>query len=758
MTETSLRSLDSRFRLAAAGGLLAVAILNCSLYANLSGFVTDPADFRFFPPFRVGWDANMNDHLGAEYYSIATAVVSGRGYADPFRDTTGPTAWMPPLLPALLAGLQWVSGGDIETVTRMVICLQVATLIGTGLLVLTLAGQTTGRVGLAAALFLAAVVYQFRLCFQVTHDCWLVLLAVDLLIVGIVWGRPLRSCLAAVGWGGFGGLCALTSPVTGLTWGVLSLTQGLGRSQRAPLAVAALAAGLTITPWVARNYYVFDRLIPVKSNLAFELYQSQCLEPAGVLRFSTGLAHPYHTISPEHQKYKQLGEMAYLDGKRDLFWQAVRSDPLSFAGRVANRFLAATLVYTPFNPEQEAERPLLTWLSRSAHPLPFLAVLVLLFTARRHPWAPAQGFAVIVYLVYLLPYVVVSYYERYLFPLLTVQVLLVVWAVDRAIQFWDTRRPAKQKFHQERSVPMPIAVLSSGKSGRGGFTLLELLVVIAIIAVLVGLLLPAVQKVRDAAARVQCQNQLKQVGLALHQFHDAHRVFPSNGGWDGKQTIAAATGGSFTPSTLDFTTNQTHRWGVGDPKRSPQDQTGSWAYSLLPYVEQHASYSRPDWTGAVKVFICPARRAAEAHQVVAGDAYGQYDGGGWTWGKTDYAANLLAFFNRPECRAMASFADGLSSTILVGEKAFDPTVEQRQSWYWDEPFFLGGSKGTARGGLAIIHDGPGIPYKENWGSSHPAGAHLLFGDAAVRPITSTIDLIVFSSLLTPSGGEVVSPP
>jgi prepilin-type N-terminal cleavage/methylation domain-containing protein/prepilin-type processing-associated H-X9-DG protein len=298
------------------------------------------------------------------------------------------------------------------------------------------------------------------------------------------------------------------------------------------------------------------------------------------------------------------------------------------------------------------------------------------------------------------------------------------------------------------------------KLWRKAFTLIELLVVIAIIAILIGLLFPAVQKVREAAARTSCSNNLKQLGLALHQFHDSYGLFPSNGGWDGKQTILATDGMPFTPQTLDHTTGQTYQWGTGDPKLSPRDQTGSWAFAILPYVEQEPMFRERAWSYAVNAYICPARRTATAQPVVAFDDYGQYWGGGWDWGKTDYAVNLFAFDNRPFCRKMSSFIDGLSNTILLGEKAFNPQVDQPLTWYWDEPFFIGGSKGTSRGGFGLLHDGADIlyHYKENWGSPHPGGVQFLFGDGAVRTLDRTLDQATFSALLTPDGGEPVNLP
>src|SRR6202043_1550394 len=118
------------------------------------------------------------------------------------------------------------------------------------------------------------------------------------------------------------------------------------------------------------------------------------------------------------------------------------------------------------------------------------------------------------------------------------------------------------------------------------------------------------------------------------------------------------------------------------------------------------------------------------HTVVLQDGNGIYSSGGWAWGRTDYAVNLNAFDNRPVCYPMSRFRNGLSNTVLVGEKAYDVEV-QRLSWFYDESFFLGGSKGTSRGAPGLSHDGPGINYKDNWGSPHSGGVNFVYGDGSV---------------------------
>jgi prepilin-type processing-associated H-X9-DG protein len=201
----------------------------------------------------------------------------------------------------------------------------------------------------------------------------------------------------------------------------------------------------------------------------------------------------------------------------------------------------------------------------------------------------------------------------------------------------------------------------------------------------------------------------------------------------------------------------TYYWGVGDPHRIGSDQTGSWAFAILPYIEQESLYDTQTWTFPVKLYSCPSRRPAIA-QLAVNDDRGVYNGGGWLWGKTDYAANALVCPNRPGgCLNLLNITDGTSHTLLVGEKAMDSNYYTTGTWYWDEPFFLGGSDSTIRSGNVVMPDQPGTYYqiRKNWGSAHPAGAQFVFADGSVHTIPYATSPTVVAALLTPNGNEIV---
>ena len=320
---------------------------------------------------------------------------------------------------------------------------------------------------------------------------------------------------------------------------------------------------------------------------------------------------------------------------------------------------------------------------------------------------------------------------------------------------------------------------------RAGFTLIELLVVIAIIAVLIGLLLPAVQKVREAATRSQSQNNLKQIVLAFHGAHDAHACLPQNGG---NITVAPynETGrlGAASPGT-----------GVGDPTQGLGDQTGCWAYAILPFVEQSAAFNAgvPTTPGpggqnaALKVFICPGRRAALPTNLVFptaplnayNAAFAPYN----PWSRTDYALNAVLIkpflksspttstvnyvtANSPAAdpdindikrqrhtkKTFLSVTDGTSNTIAVGIKGMNTTDYQSGTFFYDEPIFFGGEFGTTRNGTKVVKDSPTLATDGTcWGSAFSGGTIFAFLDGGVRSIP--FGYSAFGPLLTPSGGE-----
>jgi prepilin-type processing-associated H-X9-DG protein len=170
-------------------------------------------------------------------------------------------------------------------------------------------------------------------------------------------------------------------------------------------------------------------------------------------------------------------------------------------------------------------------------------------------------------------------------------------------------------------------------------------------------------------------------------------------------------------------------------------------------MEQEAIYRGQSWTTPFAMYMCPSRRHVDAQTAPANDQYATYLTGGWEWGKIDYAANALVIPNRPRVMSLVQITDGASNTILIGEKAMDRSNYDTGTWFWDEPFFIGGAGGTERSGTLILKDDRGIKFPYNWGSPHTGGAQFVFADGSVHTLSYSMPQNAVKALLTPAGGE-----
>ncbi|HWL07535.1 MAG TPA: DUF1559 domain-containing protein [Planctomicrobium sp.] len=295
------------------------------------------------------------------------------------------------------------------------------------------------------------------------------------------------------------------------------------------------------------------------------------------------------------------------------------------------------------------------------------------------------------------------------------------------------------------------------------FTLIELLVVIAIIAILVALLLPAVQQAREAARRSSCKNNFKQVGLALHNYHDTHRVFPMGSGLGGGSCVPR-----FTPPT------------------GAAPHVLSWGVHILPFLEQSTRYSNVNFNtvlttsgisnfdpstalGPISTFLCPSNPQSAA--LIGGltgnapdglvprtDIGGVADSVNWRCrlanGTVDVRPTGVGdgvLFNISKI-SLALVTDGTSNTLMAGEITGNPNNNQGNSYVMYDVFDTSGGIN----GSATVPGGGAWGFRpQGFSSFHVGGAHFVLCDGSVRFLSENLDQGILTGLTTREGAEAV---
>jgi prepilin-type N-terminal cleavage/methylation domain-containing protein/prepilin-type processing-associated H-X9-DG protein len=312
---------------------------------------------------------------------------------------------------------------------------------------------------------------------------------------------------------------------------------------------------------------------------------------------------------------------------------------------------------------------------------------------------------------------------------------------------------------------------------RAGFTLIELLVVIAIIGVLVALIMPAVQAARESANRAKCQNNLKQLGLAAQEYHDAFSSFPA--GWYCRQQVYDSSGNLVSGDTNCVATGSVNYMWNG--------VTGLFVKLENINLFNEINFNNPttdpsNYTSTrrtIEGFVCPSNRPVLPVKYNVTNVTGSSQA--VTWGPIDYRGNMAADPYSPPNAApvspanadpsqcpyytngvmymnsqvsMADITDGTSTTMLMGEATTMATQPQPVGSTW--PDATNCCERTLYG-RTLSKPLPGVtPIVPFWGSKHPNLVNFAKCDGSVAPITTQIKFPVLIKLMTRNGGEVVS--